>query len=170
MEADTIPNWLASLVVTIRLFDSFFPRTFLFTMSDYEMDPSEGDLRVHAWTSARMLSLELCRYGLRSWPGPGGETQRTPKLPFTDKENRRWIQIWFGYLTSFTHLSLEHRGNPNDFTTEELLSQVHKADKLFDKGRDVHLHDIYPLSHRNCQSRDHKKPRSTHICCWWPQI
>lgn len=31
--------------------------------------------------------------------------------------------------------TLEHQANPNDVTTDELLQQVHKADKLFSKGR-----------------------------------
>lgn len=36
-----------------RLFDPIFYCILLFTMSDYEMDPSEGDLRVYAWTGTR---------------------------------------------------------------------------------------------------------------------
>lgn len=32
---------------------------------------------------------------------------------------------------------IEHQANPNDIKTEDLLEQVHKADKLFSKGRRV---------------------------------
>ena len=35
-------------------------------------------------------------------------------------------------LTQYNYI--EYQGGPNDFTAEELLSQVHKADELFDRG------------------------------------
>ena len=42
------------------------------------------------------------------------------------------------FIYNIIHLfifSIEHHGNPNDFTAEELLSQVQKADKLFSRGK-----------------------------------
>lgn len=36
---------------------------------------------------------------------------------------------------------IENQGGPNDFTAEELLSQVQKADKLFDRGNQ----DVLPI-------------------------
>ena len=48
-------------------------------------------------------------------------------------EGARFSGIPFLYTISYS--STDHKGNPNDFTTEELLSQVHQADQLFNKGR-----------------------------------
>ncbi|KAF8967875.1 Nse4 C-terminal-domain-containing protein [Flammula alnicola] len=50
--------------------------------------------------------------------------------PDQDPEEKRAVRQNYRSLTKKIE---EHRGNPNDFTTEELLSQVHKADELFDK-------------------------------------
>ncbi|KAF9474541.1 hypothetical protein BDN70DRAFT_815509 [Pholiota conissans] len=50
--------------------------------------------------------------------------------PDQDPEEKRAVRQNYRTLTKRIE---EHRGNPNDLTTEDLLSQVHKADKLFDK-------------------------------------
>lgn len=44
------------------------------------------------------------------------------------------MQTFYDIIHLFI-FSIEHHGNPNDFTAEELLSQVQKADKLFSRGK-----------------------------------
>ncbi|KAF8897055.1 Nse4 C-terminal-domain-containing protein [Gymnopilus junonius] len=50
--------------------------------------------------------------------------------PDQDPEEKRAVRQNYRSLTKKIE---EHQGNPNDFATEELLSQVQKADKLFNK-------------------------------------
>ncbi|KDR75773.1 hypothetical protein GALMADRAFT_68194 [Galerina marginata CBS 339.88] len=50
--------------------------------------------------------------------------------PDQDPEEKRAVRQNYRSLTKKIE---EHQGNPNDFSTEELLSQVQKADRLFDK-------------------------------------
>ncbi|KAF8200954.1 Nse4 C-terminal-domain-containing protein [Pholiota molesta] len=50
--------------------------------------------------------------------------------PDQDPEEKRAVRQNYRSLTKRIE---EHRGNPNDLATEDLLMQVHKADKLFDK-------------------------------------
>ncbi|KIM40209.1 hypothetical protein M413DRAFT_446375 [Hebeloma cylindrosporum] len=50
--------------------------------------------------------------------------------PDQDPEEKRGVRKSYRSLTKKIE---DHKGNPNDFTTEDLLSQVHQADQLFNK-------------------------------------